>query len=452
MLARIEGPDLEPLPFVVHDVSVVVAGHRARVVFDMVFENPSRQTLAGTLMIGLPDRASPCYLATFDGKGRPGARGAARARPGAPRMRCSPLPIALQTRWKDVDWGKERSARVVEPVRGREVYEAVTRRRVDPALAEWAGSGTFSARIYPIAPSGRKRVVFAYDQTLPLSGGKVAFALPEPAPAAALRRITVHEVGGLFGRAALSAGGGGARCGAGGRQPHLAARPRRGAAGGPSLRGEPCGRPRLSVLAGADPAVPGTLATLLVTPELPPRSLVASTGRALFVLDTSYSGRDALYALSGQMLRRILETDDSIGEFAILAFDVRAELLTPGFVPNTRDVREGALADVERVRLEGATSFASVVDALNGQPDLLRAATFFLLSDGEITWGPDDPRELASGAQPRTSRPGAGSATSSARRRTTSGSSPSSRAPTGRSCGSGPRRTSAKRRARTARP
>ncbi len=396
LLARIQGPDLEALPFVVHDVSVVVAGHRARVVFDMVFSNPSQRTLAGTLMIGLPDRASPCFLATFDGNGGPTPEALLAPDPGVPDALLA-RPIAAQTRWKDVDWGKERPARVVEPVRGREVYEAVTRRRVDPALAEWAGSGTYSARIYPIAPSGYKRVVFAYDQTLPPSGGKVAFALPEPAAAAARRRITVHEIAGFFSRAALSAGGAAlaAEQAAGSRtwRPPLdAKRPA-------DLLFEATPRtPALSALAGADPAVPGTLATLLVTPDLPPRSLVASTGRALFLLDSSYSGRDALYALSGQMLRRILETDDSIGEFAILAFDVRAELLTPGFVPNTRDVRESALADVGRVRLEGATSFASVVDALKAQPDLLRAATFFLLSDGEITWGPDDPREILAAA------------------------------------------------------
>ena len=153
LLARIEGPDLEALPFVVHDVTVVVSGHRARVVFDMVFANPSNRTLAGTLMIGLPDRASPCYLATFDGRGADSGAAEALLAPVPPGPEALlAQPIATQARWAGVDWGAERAARVVEPVKGREVYEAVTRRRVDPALGEWAGSGTYSARIYPLAP------------------------------------------------------------------------------------------------------------------------------------------------------------------------------------------------------------------------------------------------------------------------------------------------------------
>ncbi len=400
MLARIEGPDLQALPIVVHDVTVVVSAHRARIVFDMVFANPSGRVLAGTLMIGLPDRASPCYLATFDGRGPEGG-GAQRAllapEPPGPEALLA-QPVAAQSRWAGVDWGAERVARVVEPGKGREVYEAVTRRRVDPALAEWAGTGTYSARIYPLPPGAYKRVLFAYDQTLPPSGGRIVLPLPEPAAAAALRRITVHELGGQLARPTLTDG----------RQPVASEQTGAGRVWRPALAAgkqaellfEAALRaPGVSVLAGADAAVPGTLATVLFTPELPPRALVTPTGRALFVLDTSSSGREGLYALSGQMLRRVLESDDSIGEFAVLAFDVRAALLTPGFVRNTAEARAGALADVERLRLEGATSFASVIDALEGQPDLMRAETFFLLSDGEITWGADDPAQIA--AAPR---------------------------------------------------
>ncbi len=395
LLARIEGPDLQALPFVVHDVTVVVSGHRARVVFDMVFDNPSDRTLAATLMIGLPDRASPCYLATFDGRGlEAGPRDALLApQPPGPQALLG-QPIAPLARWEGVDWGSERAARVVEPVRGREVYEAVTRRRVDPALAEWAGAGTYSARIYPLAPASSKRVVFAYDQTLPPSGGRIVLPLSEPAPAAALRRITVHELGGQLARAAL----------ADGRQPVAVEQAAGVRTWRPALEAHKPAElvfegtlrtPNVSVLAGADASIPGTLATVLFVPELPPRALVTATGRALFVLDTSFSGREALYSLSAQMLRRILESDDSIGEFAVLAFDVRATLLTPGFVANTAESRAAVLADVESVRLEGATSFASVLEELERQPDLARAGTFFLLSDGEITWGADDPADLA---------------------------------------------------------
>ena len=93
LLARLDSPDLEPLPAVSSDISVVIAGHRARVVLDLVFRNPSDRQLAGTLMVALPNGASPCYLGMFQGggsraparragrgTGMPGAAGSTRGR------------------------------------------------------------------------------------------------------------------------------------------------------------------------------------------------------------------------------------------------------------------------------------------------------------------------------------------------------------------------------------
>jgi len=45
LLARIASPDLEPLPLVSLELSICVMGHRVRVVHDLVFHNPSTQTL-----------------------------------------------------------------------------------------------------------------------------------------------------------------------------------------------------------------------------------------------------------------------------------------------------------------------------------------------------------------------------------------------------------------------
>jgi len=69
MLARIDGRKLVPLPFIAHDVSVIIVGHRVRVVHDMVFRNPARRQLSGRMMIELSNGASPVYLSMFQGKG-----------------------------------------------------------------------------------------------------------------------------------------------------------------------------------------------------------------------------------------------------------------------------------------------------------------------------------------------------------------------------------------------
>ena len=316
--------------------------------------------------------------------------------------RCWRSRSAAQARWAGVDWGVERAARVVEPVKGREVYEAVTRRRVDPALAEWAGSGTYSARIYPLAPGACKRVVFAYDQTLPPSGGRVVLPLPEPAPGARLRRITVHEVGGQLLRPTVADGrqplapeqAGGQRV----WRPALERSGRR-----PGLRSG-AARAGLSVLAGADAAIPGTLATCSLCPScrrglsLTPRGALSSCWTpALRAARRSTASRARCCVASSSPTTRSASSPCSP-----LTCAPRCSL--PASCEQPRGAGEPPRRRRAPVRLEGATSFASVVDALKGQPDLLRAGTFFLLCDGEITWGADDP------AADRGRRPGRGEA------------------------------------------
>ncbi|HEU4408030.1 MAG TPA: VIT domain-containing protein [Polyangiaceae bacterium] len=50
----------------------------------------------------------------------------------------------------------------------------------DPALLEWQRGGRFELRIFPIAPKSRRRVVIAYTQTVPLSGGLRRYTYPLP--------------------------------------------------------------------------------------------------------------------------------------------------------------------------------------------------------------------------------------------------------------------------------
>jgi hypothetical protein len=409
LLARSGTPELLPLPVVAQDVTVVIVGHRARVVMDLVFANPGESAVAGTLMISLPDRASPCALGTYQGGGLsdPAAVIAAApddalarallppapAEPDALLAATPSLPAGWKTEDRAVDWGALRAAVSVEPVQGRQVYETVTRARVDPALAEWTGTGSYSARIYPIPAKGLKRVVFAYDLTLVPSGGRILFPLPLPDGRAPARRLTVYDLSGATADGTLTANGkalDSARGPGGSRSWQLAP----DASTGVLYVGTPRSPSVLST-AGADPAVPGTLVSLLLTPELPKQSMVTSTGKALFLLDTSASGRDGMSALSAQMLRALLEGDDSMTQFAIVCFDVRATLLTPGFVANTDEARKHYLGLVDQIWLEGATAFETALECVESTAELAKADAVFLLSDGEITWGADTPAALA---------------------------------------------------------
>jgi hypothetical protein len=398
LLARTDSPELEPLELAAHGITVIVAGHRVRVVMDMVFANTTTSELSGTLMIDLPDRASPAYLGMFQGQGPEGLSDdpsrLSDLLPPAEQAAVETLlerRLNLPSRWEGpgtvVSWGELLPAVVVEPVRGRQVYEAVTRRKVDPALAEWTGTGAYSARIYPVPAESYKRVVFAYDQTVVPVEDRLVFPIPVTPGAAGVTRLTVHEVGSPFASSTLVTAREeiASERSQYGRIWRLAGEANRfqDAVYEASLR-----TPAVLSLVGSDRDVPGTLATVVLEPQLPRRAMVSTTGRALFLLDTSYSSRGAMGDLSGQMLRRVLREDDSLTEFAIVAFDVGAALLTSGYVQNTQDVREHYLEQVGQIRLDGATSMVGLLDYLEANTEIIEQAdTVFLLSDGQITWG-----------------------------------------------------------------
>ncbi|MDH5760538.1 MAG: VIT domain-containing protein, partial [Gemmatimonadota bacterium] len=64
---------------------------------------------------------------------------------------------------------------VMDAAQARGIYEAIVRRRRDPALIEYAGEGLFRARVFPIAPGERRRVTLRFTQVLETAGGSLHF-------------------------------------------------------------------------------------------------------------------------------------------------------------------------------------------------------------------------------------------------------------------------------------
>ena len=63
--------------------------------------------------------------------------------------------------------------------KGRQVFDDVTRARVDPALLESTGGNSFKLRIYPLPPLGTRRVVLQIAEALqPDARGRVNWRLP----------------------------------------------------------------------------------------------------------------------------------------------------------------------------------------------------------------------------------------------------------------------------------
>jgi len=74
--------------------------------------------------------------------------------------------------------GKLREAVPVEKARGRQVFEDVTRARIDPALLEVTQGNNYKLRVYPIPANGTKKVVLRLSETLPVQAGKLRYRLP----------------------------------------------------------------------------------------------------------------------------------------------------------------------------------------------------------------------------------------------------------------------------------
>ncbi len=112
-------------------IDVAVVGNRMTTTYDMYFYNPTQEILEGELSFPLGEKQA---VSRF----------------------------ALEVN------GSLREAVAVEKEQGRVAFEAVVRRRIDPALLEKGTGNNYKARIYPIPAEGYKRVLLAYDEELPI--------------------------------------------------------------------------------------------------------------------------------------------------------------------------------------------------------------------------------------------------------------------------------------------
>jgi Ca-activated chloride channel family protein len=122
-------------------VDVEVVAGLARTTLDLVFHNPNARMLEGELAFPL--------------------------QPGQ-----DVVGFAL-----DID-GQMRPAVPVEKAKGRQVFEAIERRQVDPALFERTEGNFFRLRIYPIPAQGTRRVRISLAESLERRGDAHQLRLP----------------------------------------------------------------------------------------------------------------------------------------------------------------------------------------------------------------------------------------------------------------------------------
>jgi|WetSurSiteA1Bulk_404760.scaffolds.fasta_scaffold00237_3 hypothetical protein len=74
--------------------------------------------------------------------------------------------------------GVLREGVIVEKEHGRQTFEAVVRRGIDPGLLEMTQGNNFRARIFPLPANGSRRVVLAFEQELTDKGSNDLYVLP----------------------------------------------------------------------------------------------------------------------------------------------------------------------------------------------------------------------------------------------------------------------------------
>jgi Ca-activated chloride channel homolog len=93
----------------------------------------------------------------------------------------------------DMADGSMRAAVPVPKARGREVFEEVVRRGVDPALLEQTAGENFRLRVYPLRPGGTRRVRVAVTEWLtPGANQRLGLALPLDFAGTAADQLDVH--------------------------------------------------------------------------------------------------------------------------------------------------------------------------------------------------------------------------------------------------------------------
>ncbi len=135
-------PASDPIELKQLAIGAAISGGMAETSVKMVFYNPNRRQLEGNLQFPLAD----------------GQRITA---------------FAL-----DID-GQMRPAVPVDKARGRQVFEEIQRRQVDPGLLEVTQGNNFQLRVYPISPRGTRTVELKYTEVLQRRGANWVYRLPK---------------------------------------------------------------------------------------------------------------------------------------------------------------------------------------------------------------------------------------------------------------------------------
>ena len=379
--AQISVGDDEKLPLEGMDVRLEVDGGRARVLLDFYFFNDHQRQLEGSFKLRLPSGASPHFLA-FGGMTAVNEQNPNDPQFIEPSQKVAQLQEDAVLEARDSSWNKPKVARMVQREKAAIAYQETVRRRVDPALMEWAGPGIFSARLFPLAPGQMHRVTLSYDMDLTWIDQDAVLNFDMPELSRSRLELAVKEIAGVELAVSPEA------------QYDSYGKLRVYRYEGLSKSSLELRQKGLSDALLVDSDAAGDFFAADFKPKLP--SAEAKTGGyAVFALDTSLSSNPDRFNIWLELTKQVLDNNrDSIKHFNVLYFNVETRWWQRQWVENTPEQVEALLLDANTLELEGASDIGAALSTV-AHPDWLQLGGLlwydvFFMSDGASTWGESD--------------------------------------------------------------
>ncbi len=377
--------------------NVVIDGFRARVLIDCYYYNDRNQQLEGSFKIRLPNEASLYYFAF--------GQSSFEYRPMVDQLasngflppdivRASGTGPAEILKSRSETWTNVKEARLVPREKAAHAYSEVVRRRVDPALVEWAGAGIFSAKVFPLMPDKLHRIVICYDMNLTQVDDDLLYQFDVPADVTQCAvDLNVSALPGVNAEVASAQ----PPFTSGGRAYYNFTNPDKAV----SVRFNDIGS---VMLTGADEQT-GEYFASRVTPNIPGGDEQQSAARAVFLLDTSLSSNPDKFNVWLQLLETTLNSNrDSIQQFGVLCFNIESHWWKGNNrIDNTPENVKALMRDCHNLALEGATDLRQALEEaitpvtiVTEEEESAGPVDIFLLSDGAVTWGDTDLQQMAS--------------------------------------------------------
>lgn len=292
----------------------------------------------------------------------------------------------------------------MDAAKARAVYEAIVRRRRDPALIELAGHGLIRARVFPIRPGETRKITLRYTQLLDREGDAWRFhylAGRGPGTGSASRsiRLTAEDAA-SFGNP---------------YSPTHRLRTRRmgdrlEVSVADSVPGDldlflPLVRDRVGLsLVTHRPVGEDGYFMLLLAPGAV-REAVSQPRDVVAVLDVSGSMSGEKLAQAKRALEGLLGSLRDGDRFRLIAFESGVRRFAEEWTSMNAGARQRAVAWLGTLEAGGGTNIAGALDeAFRLSPAEGALGVVVFLTDGLPTVGEQDPERIAAGAEERRER------------------------------------------------